>query len=79
MLLQFSLTIVALLICIGDVAALAGLLAWQERAADPASRRLRLVRAVVPATSVLLLVLLGVVFSLMMLWSPQGAAALASL
>ncbi len=79
MLLQLSLTIVALLICAGDVVALAGLLAWQERAADPDSRRLRLVRAVLPATSVLLLVLLGVVFSLLMLWSPQGAAALANL
>ncbi|WBO83235.1 hypothetical protein [Hymenobacter yonginensis] len=79
MLLQFSLTIVALLICAGAVAALAGLLAWQERAADPDSRRLRLVRAVLPVTSVLLLLLLGAVFSLMMLWSPQGAAALASL
>ncbi|WBA40314.1 hypothetical protein [Hymenobacter canadensis] len=79
MLLQFSLTVVALLICVGAVAALAGLLAWQERAADPDSRRLRLVRAVLPATSVLLLLLLGAVFSLMMLWSPQGAAALAAL
>lgn len=79
MLLQLSLSIVALLICAGDVVALAGLLAWQERAADPDSRRLRLVRAVLPATSVLLLVLLGVVFSLMMLWSPQGAAALVNL
>ena len=79
MLLQLSLTLVALLICAGDVAALAVLLTWQERAADPDSRRQRLLRAVLPATSVLLLVLLGVVFSLMMLWSPQGAEALASL
>ncbi|MBD2714686.1 hypothetical protein KBK19_06545 [Microvirga sp. STR05] len=79
MLLQLSLTLVALLICAGDVAALAVLLTWQERAADPDSRRQRLLRAVLPATSVLLLVLLGTIFSLMMLWSPQGAEALASL
>ncbi|QNH63143.1 hypothetical protein [Hymenobacter sediminicola] len=79
MLLRLSLTLVALLICAGDVAALAVLLTWQERAADPDSRRLRLLRAVLPATSVLLLVLLGTIFSLMMLWSPQGAEALASL
>jgi uncharacterized membrane protein YidH (DUF202 family) len=79
MLLQLSLTVVALLICVGDVVALAGLLAWQERAADPDSRRYRLLRGVLPATSLLLLVLLGAVFSLMMLWSAQGAAALASL
>ncbi|SHK57730.1 hypothetical protein [Hymenobacter psychrotolerans] len=79
MLLQLSLTLLGLLICAGDVAALAGLLTWQERAADPDSRRQRLLRAVLPATSVLLLVLLGIVFSLMMLWSPQGAEALASL
>ena len=79
MLLQLSLTLVALLICAGAVAALAVLLTWQERAADPDSRRQRLLRAVLPATSVLLLVLLGVVFSLMMLWSPQGAEALAGL
>lgn len=79
MLLQLSLTLLGLLICAGDVAALAVLLTWQERAADPDSRRQRLLRAVLPATSVLLLVLLGIVFSLMMLWSPQGASALASL
>jgi|GEM_PF-2004733 len=77
MLVQLPLTLVALLICAGDVAALATLLTWQERAADPDSRRLRLLRGVLPGTSVLLLVLLGMVFSLMMLWSPQGAELLA--
>jgi uncharacterized membrane protein YidH (DUF202 family) len=79
MLIQLSLTFVALLICAGDVAALATLLTWQERAADLDSRRQRLLCGVLPATSVLLLVLLGIVFSLMMLWSPQGAELLADL
>lgn len=77
MLLQSLLTLAAVLICAGDVAALAGLLSWQERAADPDLRRHRLLRAVLPITSLLLLLLLGVVFSVMMLWSPQGAEMLA--
>ncbi|UOQ65391.1 hypothetical protein [Hymenobacter volaticus] len=76
MLIQFSLTIVGLLVCIGDVAALATLLTWQERAADPISRRQRLLTAVLPVSSLLLLLLLGAVFFLMMLWSPQGFEAL---
>jgi len=77
MLLQLSLTVVGLLICAGDVAALAFLLSWQEHAADPDSRRQRLLKGVVPASCLLLLLLLGAVFSLMMLWSPQGAELLA--
>lgn len=76
MLLQLSLTVVALLVCVGDVAALATLLTWQERAADPDSRRQRLLTGVLPISSLLLLVLLGALFSLMMLWSSQGAEAL---
>ena len=58
MLIQFSLTIVGLLVCVGDVAALATLLTWQERAADPISRRQRLLTAVLPVSSLLLLLLL---------------------
>lgn len=77
MLLQLALTVVALLVCVGDVAALAFLLSWQEHAADPVSRRQRLLTGVLPASCLLLLLLLGAVFSLMMLWSPQGAALLA--
>ncbi|MBC8083823.1 MAG: hypothetical protein H7Z21_11480 [Hymenobacter sp.] len=76
MLLQSSLTVLALLICAGDVAALALMLTWQERAADPDSRRRRLLTGVLPVGSLLLLVLLGVVFSLLVLWSPQGAEVL---
>ncbi|WP_375435620.1 hypothetical protein [uncultured Hymenobacter sp.] len=76
MLLQLSLTAVGLLICVGDVAALATLLTWQERAADPDSRRQRLLRGVLPVSGLLLLVLLGTLFSLMMLWSPQGTEVL---
>ena len=77
MLIQLSLTVVALLVCVGGVAALAFLLSWQDHAADPDSRRQRLLTGVLPASSVLLLMLLGAVFFLMMLWSPQGAELLA--
>ncbi|HEX8425204.1 hypothetical protein [Hymenobacter sp.] len=76
MLLQLSLTFVGLLVCVGDVAALATLLTWQERAADPVSRRQRLLTGVLPVSSLLLLLLLGAVFFLMMIWSPQGAEVL---
>ena len=76
MLLQFSLTVVSLLICVGDVTALAMMLTWQERAATPDVRRQRLLTGVVPGSSLLLLVLLGVLFFLLMLWSPQGAELL---
>jgi hypothetical protein len=77
MLLQFSLTVIGLLICAGDVAALAFLLSWQDHAADPISRRQRLLTGVLPISCLLLLVLLGAMFLLMMLWSPQGAELLA--
>jgi hypothetical protein len=77
MLLQFSLTVLGLLICVGDVATLALVLTWQERAADPNLRRQRLLTGVLPVGSLLLLLLLGVVFFLLMLWSPQGAELLA--
>lgn len=79
MLLQLALTVLALLVCVGDVAALAFLLSWQEHAANPISRRQRLLTGVLPASCLLLLLLLGAVFFLMMLWSPQGAELLAGL
>ncbi|MBD2714690.1 hypothetical protein KBK19_06565 [Microvirga sp. STR05] len=78
MLLQCFLTFVVFLICGGAVAALATVLTWQERAPSAAIRRQRLV-GVVPLTSFLLLVMLGAIFSVMMLWSGQGADLLATL
>ena len=48
---QFALTLLGILFCAGDVAALSFLLTWQERAASPAARRQRLVRGVLPATT----------------------------
>ncbi|QIX60802.1 hypothetical protein HER32_06270 [Hymenobacter sp. BT18] len=59
MFLQFALTLVGLLVCAGDIVALATLLTWQERAADPGSRRQRLLTGVVPLSSVLLLLYTG--------------------
>ncbi|TYZ06758.1 hypothetical protein FY528_16995 [Hymenobacter lutimineralis] len=78
MFLQFALTLVGLLVCAGDIVALATLLTWQERAADPGSRRQRLLTGVVPLSSVLLLLLLGLMFFLLVLWSPEGGSKLAS-
>ena len=51
---QLALTLLGLLFCAGDVAALGFLLSWQERAASPDARWRRLVRGVLPATVVLL-------------------------
>ncbi|MCR5888844.1 hypothetical protein LRS06_13935 [Hymenobacter sp. J193] len=79
MLLQFSLTLGGLLMCAGDIVALAGLLTWQQRAPDPGTRRWRLLAGVMPLSTVLLLLLLGLLFSLMVLWSPEGATILADL
>jgi len=68
---QFALTLVGLLFCAGDVAALGFLLTWQERAASPAARRQRWLRGVLPATAVLLGLLLLALTQLMLLWSGQ--------
>ena len=66
---QFALTFLGVMFCIGDVALLGVLLTWQERAASPDLRRQRLVRGVLPATAVLLGLLLLAFTQLMLLWS----------
>ena len=68
---QLALTILGLLFCAGDIAALGFLLTWQERAATSALRRRRWVRGVLPATAVLLSLLLLALTQLMLLWSEQ--------
>ena len=68
---QFALTLLGLLFCVGDVAALGFLLTWQERAASPEARFQRWLRAVLPATAVLLALLLLAFTQLMLLWSEQ--------
>lgn len=66
---QFAFTLLGLLFCVGDIAALGFLLTWQERAATLALRRRRWVRGVLPATVVLLSLLLLALTQLMFLWS----------
>ena len=68
---QLALTVLGLLFCVGDVAALGFLLTWQERAASPDARWRRLVRGVLPATVVLLALLLLALTQFMLLWSRQ--------
>ena len=68
---QLVLTLLGLLFCVGDIAALGFLLTWQERAATLALRRRRWVRGVLPATAVLLSSLLLALTQLMLLWSEQ--------
>ncbi|SHI61525.1 hypothetical protein SAMN02745146_1187 [Hymenobacter daecheongensis DSM 21074] len=75
--LQLFVSLGMVLLCAGGVALLALVLAWQERAAAPDVRRRRLVWLVLPVASAVLALLLGAVFLLMMLWSPQGAELLA--
>ncbi|WP_210520523.1 hypothetical protein [Hymenobacter terricola] len=67
----FFLTFLGVLFCFGDVAALGFLLTWQERAATPSLRWRRLVRGVLPATVVLLGLLLLALTQLMLLWARQ--------
>lgn len=76
---QFGLSLLLLLLCVGGVLVLALVLAWQERAAAPDVRRQRLLYLVLPVGSAVLALLLGSVFLLMTIWSPQGPAILASL
>ena len=66
---QIALTLLGLLVCVGDVAVLGLVLTWQERAASPAARRQRLVRGVLPAIVALLGLLLLAFTQLMLLWS----------
>lgn len=66
---QFALTLLGLLFCASDVAALGFLLSWQERAASPAARLQRFVRGVLPAAVALLALLLLALTQLMLLWS----------
>jgi hypothetical protein len=68
---QFALTFLGILFCIGDVAALGLLLTWHERAPSPDMRWRRLIRGVLPATAVLLGLLLLAFTQLMLLWSQQ--------
>ena len=67
---QFFLAMLGVLFCAGDVAVLGFLLTWQERAASPEARFRRLLRTVLPATAVLLGLLLALT-QLMLLWSGQ--------
>ncbi|RYU79728.1 hypothetical protein [Hymenobacter persicinus] len=76
--LQFGISLLMVLVCAGGVAVLALVLAWQERAAAPDVRRQRLVVLVLPVASAVLALLLGAVFLLLLIWSPQGAELLAS-
>ncbi|HEX8329422.1 MAG TPA: hypothetical protein VF629_17935 [Hymenobacter sp.] len=66
---QFVLTLLGVLFCIGDVALLGVLLTWQELAPSPEGRWRRFVRGVLPATAVLLGLLLLAFTQLMLLWS----------
>ena len=68
---QFALTFLGVLFCIGDVAALGLLLTWKERAPSPDLRWRRLIRGVLPATVVLLGLLLLAFTQLMLLWSRE--------
>ena len=68
---QFVLTFLGIIFCFGDVAILGLVLTWQERAATPAIRRQRLWRGVVPATVVLLGLLLLAFTQLMLLWTSR--------
>lgn len=68
---QITLTILGIVFCIGDVAALGVLITWQERAATPDARWQRWVRGVLPATVVLLGLLLLAFTQLMLLWSSK--------
>ncbi|TYZ06756.1 hypothetical protein FY528_16985 [Hymenobacter lutimineralis] len=77
MLLQLFLTLLALLMAMGSIAALAMLLSWQETTASDC--RIRLLTTVVPGVSALLLFLLGLAFGLFVLWSPAGEAWAAQL
>ena len=61
--------LLGVLFCAGDVAVLGLLLTWQERAPSPDLRRQRLLRGVLPATVVLLGLLLLAFTQLMLLWS----------
>ena len=65
---QLALTLLGILFCAGDLAALGFVLTWQERAPSPATRRQRLLRGVLPAAVVLLGLLLLVFTQLMLLW-----------
>ncbi|QIX60800.1 hypothetical protein HER32_06260 [Hymenobacter sp. BT18] len=79
MLLQLFLTLLALLMAMGSIAALAMLLSWQETTASQPDYRIRLLTTVVPGVSALLLFLLGLAFGLFVLWSPAGEAWAAQL
>jgi hypothetical protein len=61
--------LLGVLFCASDVAVLGLLLTWQERAPSPDLRRQRLLRGVLPATVVLLGLLLLAFTQLMLLWS----------
>ena len=68
---NFLFTLLSLVFCLGDVAALSFLLTWQERAASPSARRARWWRGVVPGAMVLVGLLLLAFFQTMRLWSGQ--------
>ncbi|TGE22898.1 hypothetical protein [Hymenobacter metallicola] len=77
--LQFALSLLMILLCAGGIVALAQVLAWQEQAASPDVRRHRLLWLVLPVAGTVLALMLGAVFLLMTIWSPQSADILASL
>ncbi len=70
-LVPFAFSVLGLVFCFGDVAALGFLLTWHARAATPGLRRRRLWRGVLPGAAVLGALLLGALVRVMLLWSGQ--------
>ena len=68
---NFALTVLGILFCVGDVAALGWLLEWRNRAAVPADRLRRLWRGVLPGAAVLVALLLLAMVQTMLLWRNQ--------
>ena len=78
MFLQFFLTMVALLVGIGDLTVLATVLSWQDQAhASPLQRQRWLTRGL-PVAGFLLVILLALVMGVMVIWSPQVTDRLAA-
>ncbi len=68
---NFALTLLGILFCAGDVAAIGWLLEWRNRAAVPAERLRRGWRTVLPGAVVLVVLVLLAMVQMMMLWTGQ--------
>ena len=68
---NFALTLLGILFCAGDVAAIGWLLEWRTRADVPAERLRRGWRTVLPGAVVLVALLLLAMVQMMMLWAGQ--------